>query len=95
MPPCSRLTGTLVTFDRHLNLVLQDVTEYVWFPEPFSRRLHQLFIRGDSVVVVGADTASPESAGTIAARAAEAAKLAGTFAAYARAIAAGGSWAVE
>jgi small nuclear ribonucleoprotein (snRNP)-like protein len=63
-----RLTGMLLTYDRHFNLVLGDVEEVYQRRLPAgeaianqdsplasswaSRRLHQLFVRGDSVIVV-------------------------------------------
>lgn len=63
-----RLTGQLLSFDRHFNLVLGDAEEIYQrrvpageadgnlHPRPASswasRRLQQLFVRGDSVIVV-------------------------------------------
>lgn len=63
-----RLTGVLITYDRHFNLVLGDVEEVYQRRSPegeaennekprpapswTTRRLKQLFVRGDSVIVV-------------------------------------------
>lgn len=50
----SKVTGTLVGFDKHWNLILKDVQEVIVEKNPKlrDRKVKHLFIKGDSVVLV-------------------------------------------
>jgi len=48
-----KYTGKLVSFDIHINIVLEDAEEYE--NNELKRKLGRIFIRGDTIILISAE----------------------------------------